>query len=218
MSTPTPSAGKGKESSMNITVKKSSSELYTIRFPEHRDWWVMATINTERGHIALSTSHGDWQNMWSCPGMPFKKFLTTLDEGYLMGKLGGRGEWFDEDATLRQLKTDVISFRREYPGTLSAKDARQIYDDLKDLDLSSVSEYQHSIERGDIVSRIYDDDYTSLPCVMDHDPSLRMFVKDLWPGLVQALKDELSQPAILFAEGVDGNIATDLAVNDECIR
>ena len=176
---------------VNITVKKSVSEVYTIRFPENRDCWVVATLNMKLGHIALHTSHGDWQNSWSCPGMPFKEFLTTLDDSYLMNKLGGRQEWFDGDATLKQLKRDIINSRREE--SISASDAREAYDSLKDLDLSNLYEYQHSIEQEDIVSKVYADDYSSIPCVRDHDPSLRMFVKDLWPGLVQALKDELSQ-------------------------
>ena len=90
------------EIKMTYRVEKATSEVYTIRFDDHRAWFIQATIMEDRGYLALSTSHGDWQYRWGSPGMPFKQFLTTLDNSYLMGKLGCRN-FFNDEETLKQI-------------------------------------------------------------------------------------------------------------------
>jgi hypothetical protein len=180
---------------MTYKVEKSISEVYTLRFDDHRDWWIQASIIDDRGHLSLHTSHGDWQYRWGSPGMPFKQFLTTLDKDYLMGKLGERS-FFDDKETIKQIKQDIRCKRRE--GGLKEEDAREFYDYLSKgygIDASNQSTFYRSLEtQGHVlVDKIYWGDFTSIPCYMDYEPSLRQFVENLWPSFVKYLKFEQSE-------------------------
>jgi hypothetical protein len=174
-------------------VEKSVSEVYTLRWDDHRDWFLQATIIEDRGYLALHTSHGDWQYRWGSPGMPFKQFLTTLDDSYLMGKLGHR-DFFEGDDTVKQIKHDVIEKRKET--NISAEDARSFFDFLTKsygIDTSNVEIFHRSLDEGigrDLVEKIYGE-ITYAPCYMGYDPSLRYFVKNLWPSFMEELKKEV---------------------------
>ena len=187
-----------KLSSTNITVEKSTAEVYTVRFNDHKSWWIQATIIEARNYVALHTSHGDWSYTWGSPGMPFKKFLTTLDDSYLIGKLGGPRDYFNGDASYMQLKKDVIKHRRGndvWTDQLTEDEAKEMWHSLKRrFDYSSETNYVCSIHEcpSAIIEKIYGD-LTNVPFIKEHDPSLQSFVKDLWPGFVKVLADELAQ-------------------------
>jgi hypothetical protein len=42
----------------------------------------------------------------------------------------------------------------------------------------------------DLIEKIYGE-ITCVPCYMGYDPSLRYFVKNMWPFLVEELKKEM---------------------------
>jgi len=177
---------------MTFKVEKTTSKVYTLRFDDHRDWFIQATIIEERGYLALHTSHGDWQYRWGSPGMPFKQFLTTLDDGYLMGKLGQRN-FFEGDKSVKQIKRDIIEKRKETD--ISAEEARSFYDFLVKpygIDASSIEMFHRSFDEEtgcNLIEKIYES-IMYVPCYMDYDPSLRYFVENMWPSFTQALKDE----------------------------
>jgi hypothetical protein len=185
---------------MTCRLEKTTSEVYTLRWDDHRDWFIQATIIEDRGYLALHTSHGDWQYRWGCPGMPFKQFLTTLDNNYLMGKLGQR-DFFEGDDTIKQIKHDVIEKRKE--NDISAVDARSFFDFLVGpkkrsmfsyrIDTSNIEMFHRSFDEKigrDLIEKIYGE-ITCVPCYMGYDPSLRYFVKNMWPFLVEELKKEM---------------------------
>jgi hypothetical protein len=182
---------------MNYKMEKTTSEVYTIRF-DQRDWWLQATIIENRGYLALHTSHGDWQYRWSSPGMSFKQFLTTLNNDYLMGKLGQRS-YFNGDETKTQIKRDILNKRKEGDYSLKAFDAREFYNFLtkgcRQLDTSNKKIYYRNFDEGlgrNILEKIYEDDFTSIPCFMEYDPALHQFVENLWPAFVEELRKESS--------------------------
>lgn len=170
-----------------ILCDKSLAEVLTIRFPENRSWWLQATIIEDRGYLAIASSHGDYQHTWSSPGGPFKEFLTRLDKSYLMCKFG-QMDWFDGDRTKKELLAKIREARRnEY---IEADEAREFYDNAESLDYSSEYAYCHEIDSiscTDLVKRVFDGDIISVPVCKDYNPQLQTFVRELWPGLIQAL-------------------------------
>jgi len=173
----------------NITITKSQAEVYTIRFKEHRDWWIQAVIIENRGYLALNTSHGDWSYTWSSPGCPFKEFLTQIDDCYLTKKLGRQQDRFNGEESFKRIKKDVLRLRRDLEITCEV--ARNVWDSLGSMDCSSEVNYWRSLDEMPIIfQQIYD--YCDVPCVKEFDPSLKLFVKDMWPAFVKVLKNELS--------------------------
>lgn len=184
---------------MTHRLEKTTSEVYTIRFDNHSDWFVQATIIEDRGYLALHTSHGDWQYRWCSPGIPFKKFLTSIDGDYLMRKLGLR-TYFEGEETVNRIKQDIIEKRKELD--ISAEEARSFMDMIKPkkrsvlnyrFSTSSVGEFYRSFDEGvgrELVEKIYED-ITYVPCYVGYDPSLKFFISDLWPSFIEELKKEI---------------------------
>jgi hypothetical protein len=199
---------------MTYRVEKTTSEVYTIRFDDHRDWFIQATIIEDRGYLALHTSHGDWQYRWGSPGKSFKHFLTTLDDSYLMGKLGQR-DFFEGNDTVKQIKNDVIEKRKQTD--ISAEDARTFINFVSPtkrrygayyLDISNVEMFHRSLDEEigrNLIEKIYGE-ITYVPCYMGYDPSLRYFVKNLWPSFVEELNKEKLTPDVLRLSGVNNGL------------
>lgn len=185
---------------MTHRLEKTVSEVYTIRWDDHRDWFIQATIIEDRGYLALHTSHGDWQYRWGSPGMPFKKFLTTINSDYLRGKLGHR-TYFKGVETLDQIKLDIIQKRKDLD--ISAEEARSFIDMIKPkkysilnygISINNTDEFYRSFSWGvgkDLVEKIYEE-ITYVPCCMGYDPSLVHFTENMWPTFIEELKKEIT--------------------------
>lgn len=83
------------------------------------------------GEIMIHSTFGSWANTWTACGVPFKRFLIGAEFGYVFTKfMGADLERFDGEATLKQIKSDIIRQRRGaagpavHPGHLPGRDRR----------------------------------------------------------------------------------------------
>ena len=121
-------SGNKKREKMKIT--KSTVECYKIR--DLKEGWADITIDAkdEYGRISIASDFGNWQYFWSHCGMPFKRFLTTVDKDYVARKFGAKG-FLDVDSTIKNYKETLIESRRF---GMDKKKARKIYDEIKFLE------------------------------------------------------------------------------------
>jgi len=62
--------------------------------------------------LGIQSSFGGFSYAWSQPGSGFKEFLAQLNLGYVSGKMVGRDEEFDGEATTKAIRKEIVARRR----------------------------------------------------------------------------------------------------------
>jgi len=93
-------------------VRRRTAEVIELRVGYD---YAIFTIDQqpERSYFGLGieSSYGGYSYAWSVPGCDFRHFLADLDLSYVLGKMVGRDEEFDGDATVRDIRTDIVRLR-----------------------------------------------------------------------------------------------------------
>lgn len=167
---------------------KVSAECYHVRT---KCGWGWATfIVRDNGQVFIASDYGNWFYWWSHHGGPsIKHFLIDIGDDYLRGKLGGRRDHFNGEASLSEAKRIVLE--RRHRGSLDKAAARDAWDALaREVDeMGSAETFARSILDNAALRDQFD--YGGLPIVMEDDPQLVAFVERLWPLFVAELRREL---------------------------
>jgi len=171
-----------------FTIKKTTVECYKIRH-ESNSYWADITVdaNESTGRIQIASDFGSWENYWGACGKSFKSFLISLNIDYVAGKFGA-DKWFDEVATIKQFKREVLEYRKD--DSITAEVARKIWNEI--IDLEEVGSYENEFSmrlfNGEEIMRFYD--YCP-HLIRDISPLFRRFWNEIWPVFVEELKKEI---------------------------
>jgi len=94
-------------------AKRRTAEVIELRAKSN---FAIFTIDQqpERRYYGLSiwSSFGGFAYAWSHPGCEFYKFLADLDRSYVLGKMVGRDDEFDGEATTKAVRQAILERRR----------------------------------------------------------------------------------------------------------
>ncbi|GAA4392126.1 hypothetical protein [Hymenobacter koreensis] len=170
-----------------FTITKSTVECYKLR--AEGGYWADVTIdaNGNTGRIQIASDYGSWQNYWGACGCDFKTFLASISYDYAASKFGVK-EWLDVDSTRRFYKELVVSYRRDE--TLTADKARDIFDEIEELDGTGRDEFERRLASTDhLESFLYK--VCGVPEMLyEPDPRFKRFWKEAWPALLAEFKHE----------------------------
>ena len=204
-----------------MSVSKSLSETYDITSRGARATITLRSDSHEatksyRGQIQIQSSYGNWANSWNACGVPFKQFLVGCDFEYLFTKFAPESlHVFDGDGSLRQLRADILTLRRE--GRSDRDEIRALWDALRESEprlTSSVEDWVGELSKIQLNLRESGSwpgpsthtqwrperpeyDLLTEPWLRAntmHNPSLRKFWDELWPHFWEALKSEIDAP------------------------
>lgn len=164
------------------TITKTTIENLKIRSVNGAFADINIDQKGETGRVQISSDYGNWQCYWGACGMPFKKFLTTLEIDYVAHKFG-EANWFDLDATIKDLRSHVKDYTDD-------KELRtKIHEELNDLEESS--------SEGEFVGKMWRCEHTMhMEDQCPHlsrsiSPSFKNFWQKFWPTFIQLLKTEI---------------------------
>lgn len=166
-----------------FTITKTTVECYKIRHLS--GMWSDITIDAkeETGRIQIASDYGEWQFYWGSCGMPFKKFLASLDKHYVAGKFGA-SRWFDSIKTVAEYRAVIKENVKD--GYLTKQKGIKALAELQCLEESSCKEEFCSNLSNDCdeIMKLYDH-CPSL--VYGIDPSFENFWTKLWPVFINEL-------------------------------
>lgn len=165
-------------------------ERYDIRSGKHSEWAIIM-LDERGGILQINSDFGNWSYNWPCHGRKsFKHFIAELgrDTEYLMGKLHGRKDQFNEAGTKKAITEIIVYYRKD--ATLNKADARTAFNAVQEADWSCASDVLQTV--GEFPNRVRDlfDDGPPIDC--DWPSSLRLFIERLWPVFVEAIKGEIA--------------------------
>ncbi|NDW19455.1 hypothetical protein D0T53_11120 [Dysgonomonas sp. 216] len=153
-------------------------------------YWADITLAYEgnTGRIQIASDYGSWQNYWGACGSSFKVFLTKLEMEYTATKFGA-DDWFDLDATLKSMRSQIKYHQKEWG--LSKADAKELFDEVDSLeDCSSVHEYHHKVWND--CDKLYSFfDAADFTCTKDVTPQFKRFWVEAWSVFINQIKEEL---------------------------
>ena len=156
--------------SLEYTCTKDTAVVYKLRVKNGGiSEWANISIREwpNGGSIDIQSSFGRFSSSWPAIGEgQFRTFLCRLnDMGYFFQKcLGNAYLEFDCEATIREIKSDIIRDRRY--ASIEHSVAREIWDSLRDVDANNASAML--VEMGEdafdyMVGELYDHDRSLLP-------------------------------------------------------
>lgn len=169
-----------------MKLTKSTAEVYLFN-EMPRFVWAKFTVEDlgGRGRISIASDYGNWQYGWPACGNSFKAFLCSLNIGYVAGKFGA-AQWFDHERSVKQVKQDLLSARRDW---LSKEDAREMWKTVEDLeDAGNETAFGTTIYNSDKLFQLYDG--AEMPILTSIDPCFRRFWEECWSLLVTEFKRE----------------------------
>jgi hypothetical protein len=169
-----------------MKIEKSLVERYYLK----EDWTYADIHISEDGALFIRSDYGDYTYKWGSFGDSFKKFLISINNDYLINKLGGVNSYiFDYDLTIKEIKKEIIKGRRE---GLDNEVVREIWNEIEELEYTSIKDIFYKIimdtQYFDIIC---DNDPYNIPCQESINPQLSSFIKELWPNFIAYLKEEI---------------------------
>ena len=181
--------------SLAYTCTKDTAVVYKFRLKGFG--WANISIREwpDGGAIDIQSDYGNYANTWYAIGSgPFRKFLCGVDMGYFFNKcLGNAYLEFDCEATIREIRKDIIRDRRE--GNIEHDAAREIWESLDDLDTNSA--YGMLAEMGEdafdyMVDELYGHDRSMLPNITRPKCDCTNFWQQIWPCACEVWRKELA--------------------------
>ena len=147
----------------------------------------VATDNTHSLNLTINSSFGTVSHYWSNMGCLAGQFLPKLERDYLLNKLWGLDYLqFDAKATKEALRE---LFRKLHAdGEMEAEDLDQILTDINQDLSDDAGEIQFRMELEDtgVFSWIGHGEH---PMCTKPNPQALGFWRELWPGLLEAVKE-----------------------------
>lgn len=172
---------------------KSTCEKYTFSFNKGWDWAIF-TID-EHGLFQCHSSYGDYNHYWGSHGGNFKKFLCTINSGYLLDKVA-KEDTFDFEDYIKDTKKEILEMRREE--SLTSEQARELWDYFNsDMDnfeyTSSLDLVAYEVVGNKTLNKIYRGsvyDSRFMPRKTYSNQAL-LFAREVYPLFVEELRKEL---------------------------
>lgn len=180
----------------DIKCTKSTCEKYTLNFNDGWDYAIFTIDDT--GMFNCQSTFGNYGYYWSSFGENFKEFLCELREDYLLTKLCQR-TYFNTQDYIEKCSETIINMRRK--SELNKEQAREAWNffnqELEDCG-DSIDLVSDKINRSEILDDITGSDvwYSDFAPELDHSPSDRDFVSNIYPMFVKILKEELKSEVI----------------------
>jgi len=178
----------------DVAVTSQNASKYTLRWKGSACWAVFF-VDEETYCLSVLSDYGDYAYRWGQPGESFKKFLTTCDRSYVIGKLGqGDGKWFDADKTIENLERHVEELLKSKALTSRQKDDIEDHlQEIKDWGARTNEGFSVILMQGAIAEHT-PDFYESARdiFVTGHHPQLVSFMDKIWPEFIAALKKEVA--------------------------
>jgi hypothetical protein len=182
--------------SLKITSFKgpTAAEVYSFRIG-HGDWGVLL-LDEASGTVSINSSYGDWANSWTAAGrgagVTLKEFFCSCGPDYLADKLDDSKDQFDQEATIRDMRRQIVEERRGRG--VDKEDARKAWDGLDDM---AIENYESADRFHDDLDRDVDEYFQGEAF---HFLSYKKASEYLWLryGVLPALLEELRKtlPAI----------------------
>lgn len=182
-----------------MTISKKQCDLYQIRNQRSKndlEGWGDITVQWGEGsvHIIANSDYGNFSKFWCSTGSKPKEFLIGIDFDYCMKNLMDYKHMEDNpDGYDREVKIQICEGRRNYPETLSKKDARQawsemlgIYDEYNSKDLYMMKLVDH-----DLFNKVFGD-YEYLPSSKRYKFEAVDFWRNVWLPFIEILKTEVA--------------------------
>jgi hypothetical protein len=178
-----------------IKVEKSVATRYTIRSRgDGCHWWADITVSSD-GFLNIQSDYGSYHYKWGSFGDSFNNFLITCSPSYVCNKFSyDTPDVFDEEETIKVFLREILDKRKQRD--LSETDARECWDLVEEIHgCSNENEYTTfiSTHTNILLSKLYNDDWSSIPLIKVTNYQLSAFMKEVWPEFVKILKQE--QPA-----------------------
>lgn len=178
---------------IKYTCKRIASITYALRSGgEYADITIREWPGG--GSIGIQSSFGSYANTWNAIGKgPFRKFLCGLDMSYFFNKcLGNEYREFDCEATVKEIKQDIIQCRRD--GEVGKEDAREVWDSLPDHYFAKdLHAEMGSYDFDELVNKIYGGDAVDFPHATRVKCDCRNFWEQIWPCACEVWRKELSE-------------------------
>lgn len=126
-----------------VFVGHRTADVYSFKDPV-RHTWAIFTVCDATCELSVQSDFGNWSYRWHQAGLgdaTLTAFLPTCDRDYIARKLlpeRAMQEEIDPDATLREIRSQIIQNRRERD--LDAERARTLWGEAADF----VDELRHS--------------------------------------------------------------------------
>lgn len=174
-------------------------ERYNIRGTHHEGWAVIHIDS--KGFLGIVSDYGNFSYHWTAFGDDFKRFLLSIDEHYLHGKLSSTRSIYDGEATERAIKSHILDQRRSkrWP----AERARDEWELLREHEVDHHTTDGFSLWYRDTS---IDDAYELHE--MKPEPQCTAFCQKVWPHFITALKKgehdrvEGGQGLLPYREGI----------------
>lgn len=160
--------------------------LYTVS--DRKSGWARAWV-TDDGCLSIMSDWGNYAYWWdrrhpTDRDSDHRDFLCHAGLDYITSKLAGGKTEIDQESTVEGIKERITRGRRE--GLFSREEARDEWRRVEATDFESPRDmwdwYDHSILP----------DACEVLCYRT-PMQLQMFMKNCWPGLVEAMRTDLQQ-------------------------
>jgi len=183
-----------------MKITKKAAVVYSLRGLKHGGW-AEVTIRewNKGGSFSCQSDFGDFNYIWGSIGVQtLREFLCDLNKGYFMKKTRqGRYMEFDFDKTIEQIKTDILTVRRDEG--ITKQEALDSWEEVEKLYIESGESqdaFFYSISNMcPVLYELYNDGRLN----DEYHPSIRErytsgcdgFWDNMWPHFVEYWKEEL---------------------------
>ena len=177
-----------------MKVEKSLVERYYLK----EDWTYADIHISDDGALSIRSDYGDYAYKWGSFCDSFKDFLISINDDYLINKLGGANSYiFDFSSTIKAIKEEIIDCRKDYGSfdpeaiILDQKEAREMWDEIEELEYTDNKDiFFINIMNTQYYEIVCDNDPYNVPCKDMVHPQLNSFTKEIWPHFIDYLKKE----------------------------
>lgn len=170
-----------------VKCAKSTSERYTLR---EKSWWADIIVSQD-GFVNIQSDYGDYHYRWGSFGDDIKRFLIGCDKSYLYNKFGGLlPRVFNQKESIQRIQKDILEYRRT--NSFNAESCREFWDITESFNpnhISSTEEWSRVVSDSGL-SRLYEYDVSSIPCVTEDNYQLTAFLTIIWPEFIKVLRNE----------------------------
>lgn len=181
------------------SISVQTAKAYGFTFEEPFGWAIF-TINDSSGEFSIQSDWGNWSHRWNVNHLgvdkniknPLTHFIADRgDAGYLAKKLynGREMKRFSPENTEHEWRKMVLQSRRE--GYLKKEAAREIWDDIGQLDFSDAHSLNNSIYHldGKELNRFFDPFWDYL--FDENVPEATILTYHLLPFFINYLRKEV---------------------------
>lgn len=182
-------------------VKKLHADKWAVHTEDGR-WMATIFMDNDTGTICVYSDWGQYGHWWGPRGRgtrTLREFLAQCNPEYIMDKFSyDKPHYFDEDASIRAIKKDILEARRKRD--IDKEQAEDFWDivehDLDGASCTTSSEwfYHLSMNAENIIDTLYGGVGPEVPSVHGYHPQLQAFMKECWPIFIEACKKELEHP------------------------